>query len=83
MKETPCHPCQGKYARRVFQNTLANVPSAVDREITENVIRASSSRVPRSPESSRSETTITGSQSRYSALFGGGCAVHLDVLSFR
>lgn len=45
MKETPWYSCQGKYARRVFQNTLANVPSAVDRKITESVIRASSSHV--------------------------------------
>lgn len=29
----------------MFQNTLANVPSAVDRKITESVIRASSSHV--------------------------------------
>lgn len=33
--------CQRKYAPRVFQNTLANVPGPIDQEITGNDIRAS------------------------------------------
>lgn len=33
--------CQRKYAPRVFQNTLANVPRPIDQEITGNDIRTS------------------------------------------
>lgn len=57
MKEGQRARCQRKYAPRVFQNTLANVPGPIDQEITGNDIRASLCSAGRGKRESYSEQT--------------------------